>query len=164
MRHLARAGLPAQPFPGCPPAYAAGLHGDWEAAAGLWRVIGDPYETALEPAESGDPDTLGEALSTFETLGAAPAAARARDRLKAAGARVPRGPRATTRANPAGLTARQLAVLGLLREGMTNAEIAARLVLSVRTVDHHVSAVLGKLGVSTRRDAAAEARRLGIGA
>jgi DNA-binding NarL/FixJ family response regulator len=76
---------------------------------------------------------------------------------------VPRGPRATTRANPAGLTAR-LAVLGLLREGMTNAEIAARLVLSVRTVDHHVSAVLGKLGVSTRRDAAAEARRLGIGA
>jgi len=164
MRHLARAGLPAQPFPGCPPAYAAGLHGDWEAAAGLWRVIGDPYETALEPAESGDPDTLGEALSTFETLGAAPAAARARDRLKAAGARVPRGQRATTRANPGGLTARQLAVLGLLREGMTNAEIAARLVLSVRTVDHHVSAVLGKLGVSTRRDAAAEARRLGIGA
>ena len=78
------------------------------------------------------------------------------------GARVPRGPRAVTRANPAGLTPRQLAVLGLLREGMTNAEIADRLVLSVRTVDHHVAAVLDKLGVRSRREAAAAADELGV--
>ncbi len=80
-----------------------------------------------------------------------------RDRARApARARraVPRGPRAATRANPAGLTARQLAVLELLREGLTNAEIAERLVLCVRTVDHHVAAILSKLGVSTRREAA----------
>jgi DNA-binding NarL/FixJ family response regulator len=68
----------------------------------------------------------------------------------------------TTRANPAGLTTRQVDVLALLAEGMTNAEIADRLVLSVRTVDHHVSAILGKLGVPTRRAAAASARSLDL--
>ena len=98
----------------------------------------------------------------LEDLRAEPAAARVRERLRAMGARVPRGPRAVTRANPAGLTPRQLAVLGLLREGMTNAEIADRLVLSVRTVDHHVAAVLDKLGVRSRREAAAAAQELGV--
>jgi DNA-binding NarL/FixJ family response regulator len=78
------------------------------------------------------------------------------------GARVPHGPRAATRDNPAGLTTRQLAVLELLREGMTNAEIADRLVLSVRTVDHHVAAVLSKLGVQSRREVAAAAQALGV--
>ena len=73
---------------------------------------------------------------------------------KGFGVSVPRGPRATTRAHPAGLTPRQVAVLELLREGLTNAEIADRLVLSVRTVDHHVAAILSKLGVSSRREAA----------
>ncbi len=87
------------------------------------------------------------------------AAAVARRRLRAAGVtQVPRGPQAATRANPAGLTGRQLEILGLVADGLTNAEIAARLVLSVRTVDHHVSAVLTKLGVTSRRDAIAAAR------
>jgi DNA-binding NarL/FixJ family response regulator len=75
--------------------------------------------------------------------------------------RVPRGPQAATRANPAGLTARQLDVLELLREGLTDPEIAQRLVLSVKTVNHHVAAVLGKLGVSNRREAARAAARMG---
>jgi DNA-binding CsgD family transcriptional regulator len=154
LRYLARAGLPAAPFEGCPPAYDAGLRGDWRTAAAAWRRAGDPYETALELAE-GDADACAEALRTLERLGAAPAANFARERLRALGAPIPRGPRAATRANPAGLTARQLAVLELLREGQTNAEIAERLVLSVRTVDHHVAAILSKLGVSSRREAAA---------
>ena len=72
------------------------------------------------------------------------------------------GPRAATRANPAGLTARQLDVLALLIHGDRNADIAAKLVLSEKTVDHHVSAILRKLGVRTRTQAAAEAARLGI--
>jgi len=53
-------------------------------------------------------------------------------------------------------------VLDLLTEGHTNEEIAARLFISVKTVDHHVSAVLGKLGAPTRRDAVTAASRLGL--
>jgi DNA-binding NarL/FixJ family response regulator len=69
-------------------------------------------------------------------------------------ARVPRRPLPRTRANPAGLTDRQVEVLGLLADGLTNAEIADRLVVSVRTVDHHVAAILSKLNVGSRREAA----------
>ena len=74
----------------------------------------------------------------------------------------PPSPTATTRENPAGLTDRQVEILRMLADGATNAEIAARLVLSVRTVDHHVSAVLQKLGVPGRREAIAAATDLGI--
>jgi DNA-binding CsgD family transcriptional regulator len=161
LRYLARAGLPAEPFPGCPPAYAAGLRGDWREAAAAWQRAGDPYETALELV-AGDADAVVEGLNVLERLGAAPAAELARARLRELGARVPRGPRAATRANPAGLTSRQLAVLELLREGLTNAEIAERLVVSVRTVDHHVAAVLGKLDVKSRKQAAAAAEQMGL--
>ena len=154
LRFLKRAGLDVEPFEGCPPGWDAGLRGDWRAAAAAWRRAGDPYETALEQME-GDAQACAEAVITLERLGATAVLPFARDRLRAFGVSVPRGPRATTRANPAGLTARQVAVLELLREGMTNAEIADRLVLSVRTVDHHVAAILSKLGVSSRREAAA---------
>ena len=74
----------------------------------------------------------------------------------------PRGPRPSTRENPANLTARELDVLALLAEGLRNAEIAERLVLSRRKVDHHVSAILRKLDARTRGEATAEAARLGL--
>jgi DNA-binding NarL/FixJ family response regulator len=80
--------------------------------------------------------------------------------MRGLGLRVPPGPRRTTRANPAGLTARQLEVLTLIAEGLTNAEIAERLVVSPRTAEHHVAAVLTKLGATTRRDAAQRAFEL----
>jgi DNA-binding NarL/FixJ family response regulator len=75
---------------------------------------------------------------------------------------VPRGPRAATRANPGRLTDRQLEVLALLAEGRTNTEIATRLVVSPRTVDNHVAALLRRLDVQSRRDVAAAAARLGL--
>ena len=162
LRYLARCGLEAEPFDGCPEPWAAGLRGDWRAAAEGWEAAGDPYEQALELAESGDPEATLESLRILDGLGASAAAGLVRTRLRAMGRRVPRGPQTATRANPARLTERQLAVLGLVSEGMTNAEIADRLVVSVRTVDHHVAAVLGKLGVRSRREAAAAAHEMGI--
>jgi DNA-binding NarL/FixJ family response regulator len=80
--------------------------------------------------------------------------------MRELGMRVPLGQRETTRANPAGLTTRQLQVLALLAEGLTNAEIAERLVVSPRTAEHHVAAVLTKLGASTRYEAARKAAEL----
>ena len=163
-RYLTRAGLPAEPFDGCPEPWAAGLRGDWRAAAEGWADAGDPYEQALELTGSGDARTVAEGLRILDTMDAAGAAARVRATLRAAGMPAGRGPRATTRANPAGLTERQLDVLELISEGLTNAQIAERLVLSVRTVDHHVAAVLDKLGVPSRHEAAGAAQRLGVGA
>ncbi|MGZ4616321.1 MAG: helix-turn-helix domain-containing protein, partial [Actinomycetes bacterium] len=104
-----------------------------------------------------------DALHVLDQLDARAVAAVVRSRLRRLGvARVPRGQHRTTRANPAGLTARQADVLGLLAEGLTNAEIATQLTLSIRTVDHHVSAILTKLGVTTRREAARRANELGL--
>jgi DNA-binding CsgD family transcriptional regulator/tetratricopeptide (TPR) repeat protein len=163
LRWLRRLGEPVEAFPGCPTEFAAGIAGDWRAAAAAWERIGDPYERALELLGSGEPGPTVKALALFDGLGARPAAARARRRLRDMGVtQVPRGPAATTRANPAGLTGRQVEILRLLAAGLTNAEIAARLVVSVRTVDHHVSAVLQKLGVSTRREAAAAVATLDL--
>jgi DNA-binding CsgD family transcriptional regulator len=139
------------------------LAGDWKAAAEEWNRLGRPYDAALALVETADEGALREANDTFQRLGANPAAAIAARRLRERGARdVPTGPRRSTRRNPAGLTARELEVLGLLVEGLRNADIADRLFLSRRTVDHHVSAILRKLGVETRGQAAAAADRLGV--
>jgi DNA-binding CsgD family transcriptional regulator len=113
-------------------------------------------------AESEDERLLLEALGEFEQLGAQPAAKLVRQALRTRGAAVPRGPRPATRSNPAELTSRELDVLRLVAAGMRNAEVADELVLSRRTVDHHVSAILRKLSVRTRGEAAAAATRLGL--
>jgi DNA-binding CsgD family transcriptional regulator len=143
-----------------PSPYAEELAGDHRAAATAWRDRGCPYEAALALAASGDPAAIDEAVAVFERLGTESAAEKARRLLRASGARPARGPRRTTKAHPAGLTAREAEVLDHLVDGLTNAEIADRLVLSTRTVDHHVSAVLAKLGVSNRADAARRAAEL----
>jgi DNA-binding CsgD family transcriptional regulator/tetratricopeptide (TPR) repeat protein len=149
------------PEPLAPP-YRALLAGDWAAAAAEWAARGCPYARA-EALACGDADAAGEALRVIDRLGAAGTARRLRAELRERGvAPVPRGPRPATTGNPPGLTARQLEVVRLLADGLSNAEIAARLSVSAKTVDHHVSAVLGKLGVSSRGRAAAAARRLGL--
>jgi DNA-binding CsgD family transcriptional regulator len=143
--------------------YALELSGNWSQAAEFWHQRGCPYEAALALAGADDQAALRRALEELQRLGARPAANIVARRLRESGARgIPRGPRAGSRANVAHLTARELEILELLVEGLRNAEIAERLYLSARTVDHHVSAVLGKLGARSRVEASQQAVRLGI--
>lgn len=141
--------------------YRLQLRGEWRRAARLWQELGCPYEQADVLASGGDQDAALHALDLFDTLGADGAARRLRRRLRRGGCRVPRGPRPATAANPAGLTNRQMQVLAFVGMNMSNADIAAQLGLSVRTVDHHVAAILAKLAVDSRRKAAAFAAEIG---
>ena len=145
--------------------YALQITGDWAGAASAWEALGCPYEQAMALADSNDEDALRAALAIFERLGAGPLAGTTRRKLRAGGARrIPRGAQERTRNNPHGLTKRELQVLVLLAEGRRNADIARRLFVSDKTVDHHVSAVLSKLHVCSRSEAAAVANRLGLSA
>lgn len=136
--------------------------GDHAGAAAHWHDLGCPFEEAVALTWTDEPASLRRALDLFTELGSAPAASRVRRLLHQHGIRVPaaRGPRAATVAHPAGLTKREAEVLEVLQEGLTNTEIARRLFLSPRTVDHHVSSILAKLGVSTRAEAAERAEAL----
>jgi DNA-binding CsgD family transcriptional regulator/tetratricopeptide (TPR) repeat protein len=143
--------------------WATWLTGTPDAAAARWGALGCPYHAALALCDSGDEEHLREAIGRFESLGAEAASRRVRQRMKDLGYRsVPTGARPSTREHPWGLTRRENEVLLLLCEGLTNDEIVVKLVVSSRTVDHHVSAVLAKLGVSSRGAAAAAARRGGL--
>jgi ATP/maltotriose-dependent transcriptional regulator MalT len=163
---LARAGLPVPPAPRPEvllDAHAAALGGDHTAAAEAWARRGYRHEQAVELVLSDDRDRMLEGVRLLDDIGAVGTANVARALLRARGVTsVPRGPTRGTRGNPGGLTNRQVDVLVLLSEGLTNAEIADRLVLSVRTVDHHVSAILDKLDVRSRQEAAALAPELGV--
>jgi predicted ATPase/DNA-binding CsgD family transcriptional regulator len=142
--------------------HAAMCRRDWRAAADAFGGVGWEFDRALMLSLLDDEESLGEAIEIARRLGAEPLTRRVAARLRALGFRVPRGPRETTRANAAGLTARQLTVLELVVEGLTNAEIAERLVVSPRTAEHHAAAVLRKLGATTRRQAARRASELGL--
>jgi len=139
------------------------LAGDWRAAADMWRELGCPYQQALTLACGDRDEARLEALALLDGLGARQTALRVRRDLRRRGHQhIPRGPIRATAANPAGLTARQIEVLDLLAAGLTDAGIAARLLLSSKTVGHHVSALLAKLGVASRHEAVATARERGL--
>jgi DNA-binding CsgD family transcriptional regulator/tetratricopeptide (TPR) repeat protein len=135
------------------------IEGEWGKAADEWGRRGGVYLRA-EALAGGDDRAAAEALTVLDSMGATLVAQRLRAELRRRGAvRVPRGPRRTTASHPAGLTTREVEVLTLLVDGLSTADIAERLTLSPKTVGHHISAVLGKLGVRTRGQAAAVARR-----
>jgi DNA-binding CsgD family transcriptional regulator/tetratricopeptide (TPR) repeat protein len=153
----------AAPLEGPETPYGEQIGGRWREAASTWKQIGCPYEQAIALADGDEMPCLLEALEILDRLGAAPAAAKLRRQLRHMGAQgVPRGPRQATRSHPAGLTPRQVEVLELVAAGLTNADIADRLFVSPKTVDHHVSAVLMKLGASSRQEAAAIAQDRGL--
>jgi DNA-binding CsgD family transcriptional regulator len=156
-----RSGVADAESDGAAEPYRLEMQGKWQAAAELWSRLGCPYAAALALASSTDEDALRHALAEMQRLGARTAAGIVAHRLRELGARgLPRGPRPDTRANSVLLTRRQLEILELLRNGLRNAEIAERLYLSPRTVDHHVSAILTKLNARSRTEAAQIAARL----
>jgi ATP/maltotriose-dependent transcriptional regulator MalT len=143
--------------------FALMIRGDWAEAATVWEERGAAL-LRIEALAGGDEAAGREALRLLDGLEATQAASHLRARLRARGfSHLPRGPRRATTANVAGLTPREVDVLALVEQGLSNAEIAARLTLSPKTVGHHVSALLDKLGVASRGQAAAVAHRLNIG-
>lgn len=133
--------------------YAMQIAGDWRGAADRWQSLGRPWEAAVALADSSNADDLRNALTILERLGDRALSPRIAARLPQQ-----RGPRASTRRNPHGLTAREMEILELIADGLRNNDIAERLFVSPKTVDHHVSAVLAKLGARTRGEAAAKYR------
>jgi DNA-binding CsgD family transcriptional regulator/tetratricopeptide (TPR) repeat protein len=134
--------------------HAPALAGDPSASAALWRERGNPYELALTLLQLDDPSAVREAYDILAGLGAHAVLPKAAARLRELRAPVPRGPRSSTAGHVAGLTEREAEIAQLVAAGRSNAEIAARLFLSDKTVGHHVSAILGKLGVQRRAEVA----------
>ena len=135
--------------------YKMVMRGDHRSAAEEFDRRPLPYEAALALALSGEASDLQEAHDRLLALGATAVARKVAGDLRRVGAAVPRGPRRDTRANPANLTARQMEIARLVARGLTNREIAGELVLTEKTVGHHVSAVLAKLGAQRRTEVAA---------
>ena len=143
--------------------YALEISGDWQGAARSWKNLGCPYEHAILLGWYGGEPEQREALAVLEQLGAGPAAQALRRQMRTQGVRcIPRGARTSTRHNPLGLTRREAETLTLVAEGLRNSAIAKRLYLSTKTVDHHVSAILAKLGVPSRAEAVAMARKQAV--
>lgn len=160
---LRRLDLPAVPAGPVPEPFAAALAGRAEEAAEWWHRAGEPFQEAMARADARDPAQRVRAVAQLDLLGATATADRVRAGLRRDGVtQLPTRPRASSVANPAGLTNRQLDVARLVARGLTNAEIAARLFISPKTADHHVSAVLAKLGLPSRRVLVLRADELGL--
>ncbi|HEY6811862.1 MAG TPA: AAA family ATPase [Propionibacteriaceae bacterium] len=143
--------------------FASQAAGNAPHAAELWDRLGYRYEAALALLDTKDEALLRESLTRLTDLGAHAAARLVRRTMRDLGMRsIPTGARTPARTHPRGLTKREQEILEPLSDGQSNEEIAAALFISVRTVEHHVSAILSKLGASTRKGAAKEAIKLGL--
>ncbi|MDM7831869.1 AAA family ATPase [Cellulomonas edaphi] len=152
------------PTAGLPEPYRLELDGAHADAARAWRDLGAPYDAAVAEVHARDAATAAAGLARLDALDVPATAARARAMLTARGLRaLPSRPRPGTLANPSGLTNRQLDVARLVAQGLTNAELATALYISAKTADHHVSAILAKLGLSSRREIVRNAASLGLG-
>ena len=160
---LARLRLPVPVLPVVAEPFRLMLDGRADRAASWWHRTGEPFAQAMAWSDSADPADRIRSVEMLDQLGAAGTADRIRGALRRDGvAQVPARPRVSTRSNPAGLTNRQLDVAKLVARGFTNAEIASRLFISPKTADHHVSALLTKLGVTNRRAVVVQAEELGL--
>ncbi|MFI5698221.1 AAA family ATPase [Kribbella sp. NPDC051586] len=159
-----RLGAVVTPAPArLPEPHARLVSGDFDRAAQLWDGLGSPFDAALALLDSGSEPGLREALRRFDAIGAVAAARLTRRQMRRLGLRaIPAGAQPSTRSDAAGMTRREREVMTLVASGQSNAAISAHLVISPRTVEHHVAAVLAKLGVGSRTLVAAEARRRGL--
>ena len=140
--------------------YQLEISGDWHGAAAEWARRGCPYDAALAQL-GGDATAVSSAVRALRRLGAHAAARRAQQRLDALGAPKSRGSASHTKTDPDGLTRRERQILELLAAGHSDAIMANSLNVSPRTVSHHVAAILAKLGVTNRTQAAAHAHQQG---
>ena len=129
--------------------FALQIQGDWRSAADAWARIGHPYEQGMALMD-GDEAAQLAALEIFEGLGARPILEKLKQKMRAQGTRIPRGPRPTTRENPFGLTTRELEVITLIAQGKSNREIAEAMVVGVRTVETYVTRILSRLDFESR--------------
>lgn len=140
---------------GLPEPFRLEIAGDTEGAANAWLALGMPYAAALVRLQSDREDQLTQAVEALQSMGASAAAALARRRAAGLGLsrslpRARRGAYKAAREHPLGLTRREQDVLRLIARGFSNREISEHLGRSLRTVEHHVSAVLSKLSAQNR--------------
>jgi DNA-binding CsgD family transcriptional regulator len=148
---------------GLPEPFASSLEGRHADAAEWWHRAGSSYHEALAWADSNEEEDRSRAVGLLDRLEAVAVADKLRRGMREDGlAQVPQRPQASTRANPFGLTNRQLEVARLVARGGTNGEIAAQLYISLKTTEVHVSAILAKLGVPNRRAVVTQADELGL--
>jgi DNA-binding CsgD family transcriptional regulator/tetratricopeptide (TPR) repeat protein len=153
-----RAGETISPLAWIAKPFAMQIAGDWRGAAKEWQERGCPYEQGMALMD-GDEAAQLRALEIFERLGAKPIIEILKQQMHAQGIRIPRGARPATRENPFGLTTREMEVLSCLTNGLSNQVIAKQLSLSTRTVEHHISSILQKMGVQSRNEAVAQASK-----
>ncbi len=135
--------------------YLLQIEGKWAEAAELWEKLKCPYEQALALSD-GNEKAMKKSVEIFEKLGAPAASQLIKQKMRKSGIKnIPKGPRQSTKENPSGLTGRQLEILELVANGLSNSEIGSKLYISARTVENHISTIFSKLNIHTRTEAAA---------